>query len=217
MSSQFFPTYSVNSNSVKIQLDSSNYATKTDLKSLNADTSSFALKTNLVDLETRVDEIDVNKINDIDALQGKNFVEESSLFFEPKHKYFETFGIHINNVSPWKSTGLSAEKIKPTKEESSPELFFKSENISLSFNRSVLAQEKSTYTHGSMVCVYIVYSLSNIAISTDSMAECLFGATSLSNKKYTRYGIYFSSNLSTQRFLQKCQKFNNFWCRFKQL
>ena len=50
MSNQYFPTYSVNSKSIKIKLDLSNYATKTDLQNSNADTSTFALKTNLADL-----------------------------------------------------------------------------------------------------------------------------------------------------------------------
>ena len=77
MSSQYFQTYSVNSKSIKIKLGLSNFATKTDLKNLNADTSSFALKTNLADLKTEVDRIDLDKINYIDALQGKNFHEES--------------------------------------------------------------------------------------------------------------------------------------------
>ena len=55
----------MNSKSIKIKLDLSNYATKTDLKNFNADTSSFALKTNLSDLKTKVDKIDFDKINDI--------------------------------------------------------------------------------------------------------------------------------------------------------
>ena len=59
MSSQYFPTYSVNSKSIEIKLDLSNYATKTYLKNLNSDTSAFALKTNLADLKTRVNGIDV--------------------------------------------------------------------------------------------------------------------------------------------------------------
>ena len=97
MSSQYFPTYSVNSKSIKIK-DLRHYATKTYLKILNTETSTIASKTNLADLKTRVDRIDVNKINCTDALQGKNLVEDSYLFFEPEHRYFEVVGIHTNGV-----------------------------------------------------------------------------------------------------------------------
>ena len=182
MSSQYFPTNSVNSKSIKIKLDLSNL--KTDLKNSNADTSTFALKSNLADLKSRVDKIDFNKINDIDALQGKNLVEDSYLFFEPEHRYFELSGIYMDDVLSWRSTGLSDEEIKPTKDSFSPKLSFKGEKISLKFNSSILAQEKISYTHGSIVNTYLVYSLSNIAILTDSdsIAECLFGVASLSGK-----------------------------------
>ena len=195
MSSQYFPTYSVNSKSIKIKLDLSNYATKTDLKNLNADTSSFTLKTNLADLKTKVDKIDVNKRNDIDALQGEKFVEDSYLFFEPEYRYFETSKTNINDVLSWKSKGLSAEKIKPTKDDRSPKLSFKSENIYVSFNDSILTQEKVTYTHGSIVTVYVVFSQLNTSISADCdlIAECLFGTANLSNNEYTGYGVAFGS------------------------
>ena len=219
MSSQYFLIYSVNYKSIKIKLDLSNYATKTDLKNLNADTSTFALKANLADLKTRFDGIDANKINDIDALQGKNLVEDSYLFLEPEHRYFELSGIHMNDALFWRSTVLSDEKIKPTKDSYSPKLSFKGEKISLNFNSSILVQEKISYTHGSIVNIYVVYSLSNIVISTDSnsIAECLFGATSLSNNKYTSYSISFSSKIYPHKgYGKKFLKFNNFWCRFKQ-
>ena len=39
--------------SIKVQIDLSNYATKTDIKNVShVDTSSFALKTNLANLKT---------------------------------------------------------------------------------------------------------------------------------------------------------------------
>ena len=83
MSGQCFPSNSANSKSIKIKLDLSNYAIKTDLKNLNADTSSFALKTNLADLKTKVDKIDFGKINNIDDHEVKNYIEQNYLFFEP--------------------------------------------------------------------------------------------------------------------------------------
>ena len=57
MSSQYFPIYLVNFKNIKIELDLSNYATKTDFKNLNADTSSFALKINLADLKSKFDNL----------------------------------------------------------------------------------------------------------------------------------------------------------------
>ena len=60
--SQYFPPYGSSSKSIKVELDPSNYATKTDLKNItHADTSSFASKTNLATLKSQVDKIDTDK------------------------------------------------------------------------------------------------------------------------------------------------------------
>ena len=49
--------------SIKVKLDLSNYATKTDIKNLShVDTSSFALLPNLASLKTEVDKLDINKL-----------------------------------------------------------------------------------------------------------------------------------------------------------
>ena len=48
---------------IKVKVDLSNYATKTDLKNVtHVDTSSFALKTNLANLKTEVDKLDLDKL-----------------------------------------------------------------------------------------------------------------------------------------------------------
>ena len=48
---------------IKIKVDLSNYATKTDLKNMtHVDTSSFALKANLANLKTEVDKLDIEKL-----------------------------------------------------------------------------------------------------------------------------------------------------------
>ena len=48
--------------SIKVKIDLSNYATKTDIKNIShVDTSSFALKTNLANLKTKVDKLDIDK------------------------------------------------------------------------------------------------------------------------------------------------------------
>ena len=48
---------------IKVKLDLSNYATKTDIENIShVDTSSFALKTNLASLITEVDKLDIDKL-----------------------------------------------------------------------------------------------------------------------------------------------------------
>ena len=55
----YYPPYKSSSNNVKVELDLTNYATKTDLKNItHVDVSSFASKTNLAALKTEVDIID---------------------------------------------------------------------------------------------------------------------------------------------------------------
>ena len=61
--STYYPPYKSSSQNVKVELDLTNYATKTDLKNItHVDVSSFASKTNLAALKTEVDKIDVDKL-----------------------------------------------------------------------------------------------------------------------------------------------------------
>ena len=60
---------------IKVKIDLSNYATKTDIKNIShIDTSSFALKTNLSNLKTGVDKLDIDKLvpipNDLSKLSN---------------------------------------------------------------------------------------------------------------------------------------------------
>ena len=51
------------SNNIKVELDLTNYATKTDLNNItHVDANSFASKTNLAALKTEVDKIDIDKL-----------------------------------------------------------------------------------------------------------------------------------------------------------
>ena len=59
MTTYYLP-YKSSSNNVKVELDLTNYATKTDFT--HVDVSSFASKTNLAALKTEVDKIDVDKL-----------------------------------------------------------------------------------------------------------------------------------------------------------
>ena len=60
--SQYFPKPFIShfGDSIKVEIDLSNYATKTDIS--HVDTSSSALKTNLASLKTEVDKLDIDKL-----------------------------------------------------------------------------------------------------------------------------------------------------------
>ena len=52
----YYPPHKNSSNNIKVELELTNYATKTDLNNItHVDTSSFASKTNLAALKTKVD------------------------------------------------------------------------------------------------------------------------------------------------------------------
>ena len=59
----FYSPYKSSSNNIKVELDLTNYATKTDLKNItHVDVSSFASKTSSAALKTEVDKIDTDKL-----------------------------------------------------------------------------------------------------------------------------------------------------------
>ena len=64
--SKYFPPYNNSREKIKVELDLSNYATKTDLKNAtHVDVSSYALKTNLAALKTEVNKIDTDKLKTV--------------------------------------------------------------------------------------------------------------------------------------------------------
>ena len=64
--STYYPPYKSSGQNVKVELDLTNYATKTDLKNITrTDVSSFASKTNLSALKTEVDKIDIDKLKTV--------------------------------------------------------------------------------------------------------------------------------------------------------
>ena len=74
----YYPPYKISSSNVKVKIDLTNYATKTDLKNItHVDVSSFASKTNLAALKTEVDTIDVDKLKTapVDLAKLTNAVE----------------------------------------------------------------------------------------------------------------------------------------------
>ena len=62
----YYPPYKSSSSNVKVELDLTNYAAKTDLKNItHVDVSSFASKSNLAALKTEVDKIDAEKLKTV--------------------------------------------------------------------------------------------------------------------------------------------------------
>ena len=60
--SQYFPPYRSSKSSIKVELDLSSYAIKTNLKNVtHVDVTRFASKTNLASLKTEVDKLDIDK------------------------------------------------------------------------------------------------------------------------------------------------------------
>ena len=61
--SQYFPSPSNHKQSIKVEIDLTNYATKKDINDItHADTSNFALKINLSSLKTEVDKLNIDKL-----------------------------------------------------------------------------------------------------------------------------------------------------------
>ena len=80
--SQYFPPYISSRGDIKVELDLSNYAIKTDLQNAShVDVSSFASKTNLARLKTEVDKIDADKLKTVpvDVAKLSNVVKNNFL------------------------------------------------------------------------------------------------------------------------------------------
>ena len=61
--STYYPQYKSSGQNVKVELDLTNYATKTDLKNITrVDVSSYVSKTNLAALKSEIDKIDADKL-----------------------------------------------------------------------------------------------------------------------------------------------------------
>ena len=88
--SQYFPKpFRSFGGNINVKVDLSDYATKTDPKSVtHADTSSFALKTNLASLKSEVDKLDIDKLSPVPADLSKfsdvikNDVVKKSVYYK---------------------------------------------------------------------------------------------------------------------------------------
>ena len=64
--SQYFPPYRSSGRNIKVELDLSSYATKTDLENMaHVNASSFASKINLPSIKAEVDKLDIDKLTPV--------------------------------------------------------------------------------------------------------------------------------------------------------
>ena len=111
-------------------------------------------------------------------------------------------------MSSWKCKGLSAESIKPpatSNNSLTPVLNYYDTKTRVKFNGSCLQQPKLSYTHGTIVNIYIVYELSASSSHSDdpTLGNCLFGTVTLTENpdgidkyRYSGYGIGFERKSS---------------------
>ena len=82
---------------INVKVDLSNYATKTDLKSVTqVDAPSFALKSNLANLKTEVDKLGIDKLVPIpvDLSKLSNVVKSDVV----KKTVYDVLVVNVNNI-----------------------------------------------------------------------------------------------------------------------
>ena len=97
--SQYFPKPFIShfGDSMKVKIDLSNYATKTDIKNIShVNTSSFALTINLANLKTEVNKLDIFKLAPIPADLSKlsNLVKNDVA----KKTVYDKLDAKVNNI-----------------------------------------------------------------------------------------------------------------------
>ena len=141
------------------------------------------------------------KAFDLSYFIGKSYFQEDGvqncLVFEPLNKYSKVVA-STNYMSSWQSKGLSDETIKPpsTSDNSlNPNVCYYGTKARLGFRGSCLKQDKSTFNHGKIVIIYIVYKLDKIYVKTHpTLVNYLFEAVSITKNadidknKYSGYG-----------------------------
>ena len=162
--------------------------------------------------ESLENEIKSLRTLDLRYFIGKSHFEEDGtqnyLVFQPVIRYFKVNTItNTDYVLSWKSKGLSAESIKPptTSDNSlTSALSYYDTKTRVKFTGSCLKQPKFTYTHKTIVNIYIVYEL-GASTSNDNdptLKNCLFGAVTLTKNAdidkygYSGYGIGFDRRSS---------------------
>ena len=182
------------------------------VKKANLDTELKKIRERVTSNKTRHFQIEskLKKLEKFDSsyFKGKCHFEEdvtqNYLVFQPIYRYFRKIvGVGSGNyIYFWKSIVLSHKGLNSNTASNytiTPELSFYGTKTRVEFNGSCLKQDKVTYSHGTIVNIYIVYEISkNYNISTyPKLENSLFGAVSLTENadidqyKYSRYGIGF--------------------------
>ena len=145
------------------------------------------------------------KTLDLSYFIGRSYFEEDGTqnysVFQPLDKYFNIIPNKKYNSS-WQSKGISDKTIKPptTSDNSfTPLVDYLGHKIGIKFIGSCLKQPKISYTHGTIVNIYIVFELgtSGSNDSDPTLKNCLFGAVTLTKNAdtdkygYSGYGIGF--------------------------
>ena len=153
---------------------------------------------------------ELNKLKTFGKSHFEEDVTQNYLLFQPIIRYFKVNTItNTDCILSWKSKGLSAESIRPptiSDNSFTPELNYYGTKTSVKFNGSCLQQSKISYTHRTIVYIYIVYELgaSRSHNNDPTSKNSLFGAVTLTKNanidkyKYSSYGIGFDrrSNFS---------------------
>ena len=154
----------------------------------------------VAEIKKKVDGINVTKITSIDELQGKNYIEDSYLYFNQKCKYFKEDKTNTRKLLSRQSAGISNEKLRPIKDTNSPSLVFEKTKPYLKISSFKFLAQRKIYTHKSIVNIYIVYLMPDItdAKGSDLLKYGLFGATGYdTNNKLVCYGIGFGTQKYT--------------------
>ena len=87
--SHYFPSYLISRlENIKVELDLTNHATKTDMNNVTrVDTSNFVLKTNLNDLKTKVNKLDIVKLKVVTTDLAKLTKEVQEDFIKKKNRF----------------------------------------------------------------------------------------------------------------------------------
>ena len=206
-------TYSeVEEEIASVTLNLSNYVTQKEFKNLTkVDTSDFALKTNVGEIKKKFDDIDVDKTDFIDELQGKNLFEQNNLLLKSAYKYFKIVTDSTKNIDYtyyWQSDGLMNSKISAietdTNNDRAPSINYNNE-IELHFREDKVLKQSTGDDHKKIVNIYVVYKIDPIyaVITPFPLKDCLFGTINvtpnidISKYKYSSgYGFAFQKNKS---------------------
>ena len=149
------------------------------------------MKTNFAEIKKKVDDIDVDKIDLIDELQGKNIFEQNYLLFKCAYKYISTK--NIDYAYYWQSDGLMNSKINAigtdTNNDGAPTINYNNE-IELHFRIDKVLKQGTGDDHKKIVNIYIVYKIDPVYVITPfPLIDCLFGTINVTPNTYILVGM----------------------------